>query len=69
MAALVGAGFGYTAVLHMPWTEARDFAPSAATAAAQQSTQAMLQAAIAARMAQVSADDWKKWVRTLGAGP
>ena len=67
VAALVGAGFGYADVLHMPWTDARDFARSAATATARQQSQAMLQAAIAARMAQAEPGAWKEFAKSISA--
>jgi len=47
----VAAGFAYTEVLHMPWTDARDFAAAAARAGAQRKNAATLQAAVARRMA------------------
>lgn len=62
----MAAGFGYTEVLNMPWTDARDFAHAAAADCAQRASVATLQQATAMRMAQ-HADDagWKKWVAAM----
>lgn len=46
----------------MEWTRARDFTASVARLR----RGALLDAALAARLAQAEAKDWKKWVAELG---
>jgi len=61
VADLVDAGFGYRDVMCMAWTDARDFL----TAAQMMRRQRMLDAAVAARVAQAERRDWERWVKEV----
>lgn len=60
----MAAGFGYRDVMDMPWTLARDFAAACAHIA----RDALLDAAMAARVAQADAKGWEQWVRAVESG-
>lgn len=60
----MAAGFAYRDVMDMPWTLARDFS----TACAHIARDALLQSAVAARVAQAEGKDWEKWVKEVKAG-
>lgn len=57
------AGFGYDAVLNMPWTEARDYAACVAT----ERSRRWVDMATAIRVAGAEQTAWDKIMREMGA--